>query len=46
MDDVLDPLKNPVTWAAPFFVLTILIELASTASELRDQARDCLQYGD
>ncbi|MDT9593665.1 sterol desaturase family protein [Nocardioides zeae] len=29
MLDVLDPLKNPVTYAAPFFVLTILIELAA-----------------
>lgn len=29
MQDVLDPLKNPVTWAAPFFVLTILVELAA-----------------
>ena len=29
MDDVLDPLKNPVTWAAPFFVLTILFELGA-----------------
>ena len=29
MDDLLDPLKNPVTYAAPFFVLTILIEMAA-----------------
>ncbi len=29
MDDLLDPLKNPVTYAAPFFVLTILVELAA-----------------
>ena len=29
MDDLLDPLKNPVTYAAPFFVLTILIEFAA-----------------
>ena len=29
MDDLLDPLKNPVTYAVPFFVLSILIELAA-----------------
>lgn len=29
MNELLDPLKNPVTYAAPFFVLTILIELAA-----------------
>ncbi len=29
MDDLLDPLKNPVTYAAPFFLLTILIEMAA-----------------
>lgn len=29
MEDLLDPLKNPVTYAAPFFLLTILIELAA-----------------
>ncbi len=29
MNDLLDPLKNPVTYAAPFFLLTILIELAA-----------------
>ncbi|WP_229054583.1 sterol desaturase family protein [Aeromicrobium sp. Leaf350] len=29
MNDVLDPLKNPVTYAAPFFLLTIVIELAA-----------------
>ncbi len=29
MHDVLDPLKNPVTYAVPFFLLTILIELAA-----------------
>ncbi len=29
MDDLLDPLKNPVTYAVPFFLLTILIELAA-----------------
>ena len=29
MDDLLDPLKNPVTYAAPFFVLTILVEFAA-----------------
>jgi len=29
MNDVLDPLKNPVTYAVPFFLLTILIELAA-----------------
>ena len=29
MDAVLDPLANPVTYAAPFFVLAILIELAA-----------------
>lgn len=27
--DVLDPLKNPLTYAAPFFVLTIVIEWAA-----------------
>ena len=29
MDDLLDPLKNPVTYAVPFFLLTILLELAA-----------------
>ncbi len=29
MDEVLDPLKNPITYAAPFFVLTILVELGA-----------------
>jgi sterol desaturase/sphingolipid hydroxylase (fatty acid hydroxylase superfamily) len=29
MTEVLDPLKNPVTYAIPFFLLTILIELAA-----------------
>ncbi|MGO4256054.1 sterol desaturase family protein [Marmoricola sp. RAF53] len=29
MHDLLDPMKNPVTYAIPFFVLTILIELAA-----------------
>lgn len=29
MEEILDPLKNPVTYAAPFFLLTILIELAA-----------------
>ncbi|MDF9715089.1 MULTISPECIES: sterol desaturase family protein [unclassified Nocardioides] len=29
MDELLDPMKNPVTYAAPFFVLTILVELAA-----------------
>lgn len=29
MQDLLDPLKNPVTYAVPFFLLTIAIELAA-----------------
>lgn len=29
MADLLDPLKNPLTYAAPFFVLCILVELAA-----------------
>ncbi len=29
MSDLLDPMQNPVTYAAPFFVLSILIELAA-----------------
>lgn len=29
MDALLDPMKNPVTYAIPFFALTILIELAA-----------------
>lgn len=29
MQDILDPLKNPVTYAAPFFILTIVIEMAA-----------------
>ncbi|GLZ46482.1 C-5 sterol desaturase [Actinomycetospora sp. NBRC 106375] len=29
MDALLDPLQNPVTYAAPFFVLAILVELAA-----------------
>lgn len=29
MDDLLDPLKNPTLVAAPFFILSMLVELAS-----------------
>jgi sterol desaturase/sphingolipid hydroxylase (fatty acid hydroxylase superfamily) len=29
MHELLDPLKNPVTYAVPFFLITILIELAA-----------------
>jgi len=29
MADLLDPMKNPITYAVPFFALTILIELAA-----------------
>lgn len=29
MHDLLDPMKNPVTYAIPFFFLTILLELAA-----------------
>ena len=29
MSELLDPMKNPVTYAIPFFILTILIELAA-----------------
>lgn len=29
MPDLLDPMKNPLTYAMPFFVLTILVELAA-----------------
>ena len=29
MDALLDPMQNPVTYAAPFFVLAILVELAA-----------------
>lgn len=29
MADLLDPMKNPVTYAIPFFLLTILVELAA-----------------
>ena len=29
MSELLDPMKNPVTYAIPFFLLTILIELAA-----------------
>ena len=29
MNDLLDPMKNPVTYAVPFFLLTIAIELAA-----------------
>lgn len=29
MEDLLDPLKNPVTFAVPFFVLSIAMELAA-----------------
>ncbi len=29
MDELLDPMKNPVTYAVPFFLITILIELAA-----------------
>lgn len=29
MDDLLDPMKNPLTYAAPFFLLFVLLELAA-----------------
>lgn len=29
MNEILDPLANPVTYAAPFFILAILVELAA-----------------
>lgn len=29
MAEMLDPMKNPVTWAVPFFLLSIAIELAA-----------------
>ena len=29
LQTILDPMTNPVTYAAPFFILTILIELAA-----------------
>lgn len=29
VEELLDPMKNPVTYAVPFFLLTILIELAA-----------------
>jgi hypothetical protein len=29
MSELLDPMKNPVTYAVPFFPLTIAIELAA-----------------
>jgi sterol desaturase/sphingolipid hydroxylase (fatty acid hydroxylase superfamily) len=40
MHDVLDPLKNPVTYAVPFFLLTILIELAALKWLDHDSAFD------
>jgi sterol desaturase/sphingolipid hydroxylase (fatty acid hydroxylase superfamily) len=40
MNDVLDPLKNPVTYAVPFFLLTILIELAALRWLDHDSAFD------
>ncbi len=29
MNDLLDPAKNPVTYAIPFFIASLLIELAA-----------------
>ena len=29
MADLLDPMKNPVTYAIPFFLLAIVVELAA-----------------
>ena len=29
MDDLLDPMKNPITYAAPFFLLFVLLEMAA-----------------
>jgi sterol desaturase/sphingolipid hydroxylase (fatty acid hydroxylase superfamily) len=29
MNDLLDPMKNPITYAAPFFLLFVLLELAA-----------------
>jgi sterol desaturase/sphingolipid hydroxylase (fatty acid hydroxylase superfamily) len=40
MHDVLDPMKNPVTYAVPFFLLTIVIELAALRWLDHDSAFD------
>src|SRR5690348_15500898 len=40
MHEVLDPLRNPVTYAIPFFLLTILIELAALKWLDHDSAFD------
>ncbi len=40
MHEVLDPLKNPVTYAVPFFLLTIVIELAALKWLDHDSAFD------
>jgi sterol desaturase/sphingolipid hydroxylase (fatty acid hydroxylase superfamily) len=40
MHEVLDPMKNPVTYAVPFFLLTILIELAALKWLDHDSAFD------
>jgi sterol desaturase/sphingolipid hydroxylase (fatty acid hydroxylase superfamily) len=40
MHELLDPMKNPVTYAVPFFLLTILIELAALKWLDRDDGDD------
>jgi len=54
MSDLLDPMKNPVTYAVPFFLLTIAIELAAlkwldhddeVTGYLRKDARTSLLMG-
>ena len=43
MSDLLDPFKNPVTFAAPFFILSIGIELAALYWLDRDDGPDRVQ---
>ncbi len=42
MDDLLDPMKNPLTYAIPFFLLFIAVELA--ALKWLDQDDDVTGY--
>ena len=44
MNDLLDPMKNPLTYAAPFFLLFVLLEVAALRWLDHDQALPPIGY--
>jgi sterol desaturase/sphingolipid hydroxylase (fatty acid hydroxylase superfamily) len=44
MDDLLDPMKNPLTYAAPFFLLFVALEMAALRWLDHDQNRPLTGY--